>query len=239
MSVRGRMWNSIVSVTDLCLFIIFPRLLPPAFASSCSWAGRYVSYLVAHFWRYFSYDVALFWVFIYGPKSCLGIFCPTSFFFFCWLDQQTLIWISAEAWSCALQYVFSFNKIRFWLYRTMLWKWLKRSCLQCTLQAAYFCLAFSILLLKYMPITWRTHRNWCSVHHSDFFRFRFLKQIRLITFWWKCKRSHNLDQDRSKLVDENNLYIWFDIIIKIACFVISWQSSFFFSLFADSMSKPS
>ena len=40
--------------------------------------------------------------------------------------------------------------------RTMLWKWLKRSCLQCTLQAAHFSLAFSLLLLKFMPITWKT-----------------------------------------------------------------------------------
>ena len=40
--------------------------------------------------------------------------------------------------------------------RTMLWKWLKRSCWQCTLQAAHFNLAFSLLLLKFIPITWKT-----------------------------------------------------------------------------------
>ena len=38
---------------------------------------------------------------------------------------------------------------------TMFWKWLKRSCLQCTLQAAHFSLAFSLLPLKFMPITWK------------------------------------------------------------------------------------
>ena len=30
--------------------------------------------------------------------------------------------------------------------RSMHWKWLKMSCLQCTLQAAHFGLAFSLLL---------------------------------------------------------------------------------------------
>ena len=40
----------------------------------------------------------------------------------------------------------------------------KRSGLKCTLQAAHFSLAFSLLLLQFMPKTWKTHRNYCPVH---------------------------------------------------------------------------
>ena len=50
--------------------------------------------------------------------------------------------------------------------RTMLWKWLKRSCLQCTLQAANVSLSFSLLLLKVMPITWKALRNYCPDHRN-------------------------------------------------------------------------
>ena len=41
----------------------------------------------------------------------------------------------------------------------------------------------------------------------------------------------------SKPIDGNNIYIGFDIIVKIACFVTSWKCFFFFCLFADMMSK--
>ena len=57
--------------------------------------------------------------------------------------------------------------------RTMLWTWLKRSCLQCTLQRAlqakHFSLAFSLLLLN------ADNMDIAQSNNSDFFRFRFSK----------------------------------------------------------------
>ena len=55
--------------------------------------------------------------------------------------------------------------------RTMLWKWLNRSCFKCTLQAAHFCLAFSFL---------------------------FPHSVLRIDMTDHCLRSRKLDQDRSK-----------------------------------------
>ena len=71
------------------------------------------------------------------------------------------IWISAKSGHAHYRMFFFQQNPPLVFGQTMLWKWLKRSCLQlqCTLQAAHFSLAFSLLLLKFMPITWKTLRN--------------------------------------------------------------------------------
>ena len=178
-----------------------------------------------------------------------------SLFIVCLFDQQTHIWISAEVRSCALQYVCLSTKPQPLAFSgTMLGKWLKGSSLQCTLQAAHFSLAFSSLLLKFKPITWKTLRNYCPVQHTlitiliFFFSLLVLKnrydlslsdeKCKKIRQTWSRQSQKAVSIDRMpKHIDENNLYIGFDIIFKIACFVTSWKSFVFFILYADSMGK--